>query len=94
LQRCISELRLLSRFPGYRDNLAKKYSNLHRILEIKTKEFSETERGKAVLNDPDQSRAYLTDITNYYSMQEAKGSTMVVYDWMNIKEASYPKRLN
>lgn len=89
LQRCVSELRLLSCFPSYRDSLARKYSNLHRILEVKTKEFGEIQYGKTILNDSEMSKEYLNDISNYYALQEAKGSTMVVYDWMKIKESSF-----
>lgn len=89
LQRCIVELRLLSRFPGYREKLARKYSSLHRIFEVKTDEFGRTERGRAVLNDPGQSQFYLDDMHSYYASMEDKGSTLFLYDWVDVKESSY-----
>ena len=89
LQRCISELRLLSKFPMYRENLAKKYSNVHRILEVKTEQFKEIEFGATILNNQEQSEEYLSKLSDFYAMQEAKGTNMAVYDWINVKEASY-----
>lgn len=89
LQRCISELRLLSRFPGYRESLARKYSNIHRIIQVKTGEFGETDQGKAVLNSGEHSQAYLNDVRKYYTIEEEKGGALFFYDWMDVKESSY-----
>jgi hypothetical protein len=89
LQRCITELRLLSRFPGYRQNLARKYSDLRRIIEVKTKEFKEAAIGEFYLKEMKKSKEYLNDLSNYYAAQEERGNNMSVYDWVNIKESSY-----
>jgi hypothetical protein len=89
LQRCVSDLRLLSRFPGYRDNLARKYSNLHRIFEVKTDEFGKTERGKSILNNPAATQSYLNEVRSHYSIQEEEGNSLFLYDWVDVKESSY-----
>lgn len=89
LQRCISELRLLSRFPGYRESLARKYANIHRIIHVKTEEFGKTDQGKAVLNSAQHSMDYLDDVARFYTQQEERGGALFFYDWMDVKEASY-----
>lgn len=89
MQRCISELRLLSRFPGYRESLARKYANIHRIIQIKTEEFGKTDQGGAVLNSGQHSKEYLNDVRKYYTIEEEKGGALFFYYWMDVKESSY-----
>ena len=89
LQRCISDLGLLSRFPGYRESLTRKYANIHRIIQVKTEEFGKPTQGKAVLNSGKHSQRYLDDVSSYYVKQEEKGGALFFFDWMDVKEASY-----
>jgi hypothetical protein len=91
LQGCLSDLRLINRFSVYREQLARKYANLYRVVEIDAQRLKEDTGvlGEAIFTKPGGAQDYLDETASFYREQEEKGSTVATYNWQQIKEASY-----
>lgn len=91
LQRCISDLRLALKFPGFRDRLARKYANIFRVIRVDTDKFVQAvgSRANEILRDTNEHTVYLNSVADTYNEQEDKGSSVVSFDWETISDMSF-----
>jgi hypothetical protein len=89
LQRCITDLRTLARFPHYRMKIGKKYSELFRIIQINSDKLAETGMGEKITDSVEESQKYLDETAEFYRDQEDKGGTVAVFDWETLIESSW-----
>ena len=91
LQRCITDLRALGRFPHYRRDLGRIYSQMSQVIKIDTEKFQQMDQGKAVMEDETgkKQQEYLDDTAEFYRQQAEKGGVIVVYDWEEIEQSGW-----
>lgn len=89
LNNSITDLRTLSRFPHYRDDLARLYSQMHRIVKIDSEKITANEYGQRLKEDPEEAQKYLDDTAEFYRKQEKEGGTIVVFDWEEVIQSSW-----
>ena len=91
LQRCVTDLRTMGRFPHYRRDLGRLYSQMSRVIKINTEKFMEMDLGKAVMADETgkKQQEYVDDTAEFYRQQEEKGGTFVIYDWEELEQAGW-----
>lgn len=90
LQRCITDLRTLARFPHYRNKLGRKYSEIFRVIEIDSEKVAESgEMGRKITEDFNEAQKFLDDTAEFYRDQEEKGGTVAVYNWEKVIDSSW-----
>lgn len=89
MQRCITDLRTLARFPHYRGKLGRKYSELFRVVEIDAEAVAKTEMGMKITEDFTEAQKLLDDTASFYREQEERGGTVATYNWEQIKDSSW-----
>ncbi|KYC51665.1 MAG: hypothetical protein AMQ22_01226 [Candidatus Methanofastidiosum methylothiophilum] len=89
LQRCVTDLRTLARFPHYRMKIGKKYSELFRVIQINTEKLKETGMGETITESTEEAQKYLDETAEFYRDQEDKGGTVAVFDWETLIESSW-----
>lgn len=89
LNNSITELRTLARFPHYRDNLARIYSQMHSVVKIDSQKITDTDYGKAIKEDYKKAQEHLDDVADFHNRQEKEGGTRVVFDWEDIELTSW-----
>lgn len=89
LQRCITDLRTLARFPHYRMKIGKKYSELFRVIQINSDKLKDTGMGEKITNDITEAQKYLDETAEFYRDQEEKGGTVATFDWETLIESSW-----
>jgi hypothetical protein len=89
LQNCILDLRNAGRFPHFRRDLGKVYSQISRIVTIDVKQLRELDMGQAVTENAEVFQAYLDNEADFYRQQEEKGGTFVVPNWQTVLQSSF-----
>lgn len=90
LNNSITELRTLARFPHYRDDLARIYSQMHRIVTIDSEKIVQgTDYGQIIKEDYKKAQEYLDEVGEFYRKQEKEGGTVVNFDWENVSQSSW-----
>lgn len=89
LQNCLTDARTISKFPRYRSDMARKFSNIHRHFKVLSELLQQTQYGNEVLNDPQESKKYLDDIHSIIKEQEQKSASIATFDFITSEEVTY-----
>ena len=70
IQKSVTDLRLLSEFPYFRRKLARKYTELFRVISVDYEKVTQGEAGQLLANDFGAAQKMLDEIATFYRDQE------------------------
>lgn len=89
LQNCLTDLRTIAKFPRYRADMARKFSNIHRHWIVDSAMLQETQFGAEILNDAQKSEDYLNELHKLIADQEEKSANIATFNFVDSKEVTY-----
>ncbi|AEG18653.1 phage portal family protein [Methanobacterium paludis] len=89
IQRSLTDLRTLARFPHYRNKLGHIYSQIMQSVKIDTAKMGESPLKSKIMNSWQEAKGLLNDSAKYYQKVAERGGTAAGYDWMDIEQSSF-----
>jgi len=92
MEKALTDLRTLARFPFYRDEMGAIYSTLLLLITTDAEKIAKTEFGQKLRESVTNAQKYLDDTAEFYRQMRGKGNIIANYSWEDVNPVSFAGR--